>query len=138
MIRSTAAHPEYLPSLRARLELEWGSIDPFSGTDVSVTIPPPLILLTEDHQLVGGLSFSTYENPNKSEIGVWINALLIEPGQRRRGYGSRLIQAAEAEAVKIRIPELFVLTEFPGLYKKIGWNRIRVAGSDTLLGKSLG
>ena len=137
VIHNADTHAQYLQPLRARLELEWGTIDPFEGSDVDVIVPSPLFLITEKGQLVGGLAFSSFANPNKEEASVWINALLVEPEYRGKGYASKLIQKAEAEAVKVGIPELFVLSEFSGLYRKQGWSVIQTSGSDSVLAKLL-
>jgi len=126
-IVSAETSPQFSDQLRARLESEWGIIDPFEGPDVDIVVPPPLFLLSEKHQLVGGLVFSSYAHPNKQMTSVWINALLVEPAYRGQGYASGLVHAAEVEAVKHGIIELFMLSEFPALYQKLGWN---LAGSD--------
>ena len=135
VIVSGATHQQYLQPLRTRLELEWGKIDPFEGTHPEVVVPAPLILLDETGLLAGGLAFSTFENPLKQEISVWVNALLVEPAHRGAGYASKLVQVAEAEAIKLDIEKLFVQSGFPDLYQKLGWSLIETSGSDAVLGK---
>jgi len=134
-IQSSHIFPQYLEALRARLELEWGSIDPFEGSHENVIVPPPLILLDQQSRLAGGLAFSTFSHPTQEVISVWINALLVEPEYRGQGHASDLVRTAEAEAIKRNIKELFVLTEFPGLYHKLGWHLVTTVGSYSTLGK---
>lgn len=134
-IQSAYIFPQYADALRARLELEWGSIDPFEGSHANVVVPSPLVLLDQQSRLAGGLAFSTFSHPSHDVVSVWINALLVEPEYRSEGYASDLVRTAEAEAIKEGIKELFVLTEFPKLYQKLGWNLMKTVGSDSTLGK---
>ncbi|MFT6435863.1 MAG: GNAT superfamily N-acetyltransferase [Candidatus Azotimanducaceae bacterium] len=136
-IKSAGIHSYDAEVLRARLELEWGNIDPFEGSHANIAVPFPLILLDQQAGLAGGLAFSTFSHPTREVISVWINALLVEPEYRGEGHGSNLVRAAEVEAEKFKLKELFVLTEFPRLYQNLGWSIIKSAGSDCVLVKSM-
>lgn len=118
-----------LAQLRELLESEWGHIDPFEGNHAEVTIPPPLVAVDEQISLLGGLTFSTFANPHKPEIAVWVNAVIVSPSHRKKGIASQLVQAAEVEAKRLAIYELFVLSDVPGLYQKLGWQIVGVDSS---------
>ena len=136
-ILSASTVPCYLAQLREQFELEWGAIDPFEGRHPDVVIPLPLLALDDQNNLAGGLAFSSFLKPNKGELGVWINALLIEPKYRRLGIASQLIHAADVEAKGIGIMELFVYTDISDLYQKLGWHVIETAGANSVLTKVL-
>ena len=61
--------------------------------------------------------------------------VLISPRQRKKGIASKLIEAAEVEAKRIAISELFVLSEFPNLYQRLGWQPVGLdkSGKETVL-----
>jgi len=123
-----------LVQLREWLEAEWGHIDPFEGNHAEVTIPSPMVAVDEQTALLGGLVFGAFTNPRSPEIAVWVNALLISPAHRKKGIASRLVQAAEGEAKRMAIDELFVLSEYPDLYQKLGW---QIVGMDSLRNETI-
>jgi len=118
-----------LIQLREWLESEWGHIDPFEGNHAEVTIPSPVIAVDEQTSLLGGLVFGTFANPHKPDIAVWVNAVIVSPAHRKKGIASRLVQAAEREAKRLAIDELFVLSDVPGLYQKLAWQIVGVDSS---------
>jgi GNAT superfamily N-acetyltransferase len=128
-----------LHQLREWLEAEWGHIDPFEGNYPEVTIPSPLVAVDEQSSLLGGLIFGSFAKPGSSEIAVWVNAVLISPTQRKKGIASQLLQRAEVEAKRFEISELFVLSEYPELYSKLGWQYVGLDSSrnETILTKRL-
>lgn len=123
--------------LREYLEAEWGSIDPFTGKHPEVAIPSPVVAVDQHASMAGGLIFGTHTKPGSVDIGVWINALLVLPTERKKGIGSRLVRSAETEARQLAITELFVLSEFPILYQKLGWQPVSLVsgGKETILRK---
>lgn len=136
-IVSSNSVPHVLCQLRQWFELEWGHIDPFEGNHPDIVIPSPLVAVDERESLLGGLSFTSAPKPKQSEIGVWINMILVAASQRKKGIASQLIQAAEVEAQRIGVHELFVFTEFPDLYRKLGWQVVGLDGNDRVLTKVL-
>lgn len=128
-ILSSAAVPELLiKQFRAWCETEWGEIDPFDGNHPEIVVPSPLIAVDENTSLLGGLAFSSFTNPKNIDIAVWINVVFISQDHRKKGIASQLIQAAEVDAQRLSIRELFVLTEFTDLYEKLGW---QIVGLDS-------
>ena len=129
-----------IKQLREWCESEWGEVDPFEGNHPEIVVPSPVVAVDENTLLLGGLAFSSFTNPNNKDIAVWINVLLISPSQRKKGIASQLVQSAEVEAKLLSVYELFVLTEFPDLYKKLGWLVIGLDSTtrnETILTKTL-
>lgn len=121
-ILSAGSVPEtLLTQLREWLEAEWGQVDSFDGNHPDIDVPRPLVAVDEGGSLLGGLVFSSFQIPLSTDVAVWINAVIVSPSQRKNGIASELIQAAEVEAKLRTIAELFVLSEYPGLYEKLGW-----------------
>ena len=117
---SSKLQPQYLKQLRDWFVLEWGEVDPFEGTGAGFELPPPLLALDEE-KLLGGLSFTSSAIPGSKELGLWVNALLVAPDHRGLGVGSQLIKAAEIEADCVKAKKLFVYTNVPHLYERLGW-----------------
>jgi GNAT superfamily N-acetyltransferase len=124
-----------LTLLRKWFESEWGDVDPFEGIYPEIIIPRPIVAVGHQASLLGGLSFTSAPKPQSTDIGVWINMVLISPRQRKKGIASKLIEAAEVEAKRIAISELFVLSEFPNLYQRLGWQSVGLdsSGKETVL-----
>lgn len=121
-ILTSGSVPEsLLTQLRQWFETEWGQIDSFHGNHAEVEVPLPLVAVDEDGSLLGGLVFSSFQNPLRAEVAVWINAVIVSPKKRKKGIASELIRAAEREARRMAIGELFVLSEYSDLYEKLGW-----------------
>ena len=73
--------------------------------------------------------------PNTDNIGLWINTVLVSPEHRGSGLGSQLVKAAEVEAIRIQVRELFVYSDAPELYRKLGWIIVDSQGESTVLKK---
>jgi N-acetylglutamate synthase-like GNAT family acetyltransferase len=88
---------------------------------------------------MGGLAFASATKPQSAEIGIWINMVLVAPNHRKKGIASQLVTSAEMEAKRLGVRDLFVLSEFPSLYQKLGWRCIRRDGSgnETILTRTL-
>ena len=139
ILSSSSVPTQLLSQLREWFESEWGEIDPFEGNHPEIVIPSPIVAVDDKTSLLGGLAFTSVSKPKSVDIGVWINMVLIAPSQRKKGIASQLVQSAEAEAERLGVPELFVLSEFPGLYQKLGWQIVGLDKSqnETILTKAL-
>lgn len=131
-LRRPTAPSHLLDQLQNRFEVEWGNVDPMhtKGT------PTPLVVTDDQGLLLGGLAFTISPKPASAELGVWINGLVVSPAYRRRGIASRLIEAAEFEACRQHIPELYVYTDVPALYSSNGWTELAREGDHLTLTKA--
>lgn len=121
ILSATAVPETTLTLLRGWFEDQWGSIDPFTGNHPGIAVPAPLVAVDQQGALLGGLAFSSFAKPNAATVAVWVNALLVAPNHRRQGIAAALVAQATTAAQNLAILELFVLTEYPGLYEKAGW-----------------
>ena len=134
---SSSSEPHHLGQLRKWIAAEWGQTDPLKAADDGFVVPSPLLVI-DGEKLFGGLTFTNYPKPGIKETGLWINALFVAPAHRGVGIGSQLVEAAEVEAANIRAEELFVYTNVPGLYQKLGWLEVDSSGEHTVLKRTLG
>ena len=126
----------HLRQLREWFELEWGHAYQFEDSMHGLIIPSPLLAI-DGQNLIGGLAFTRYAINVNGEMRLWVNALFVAPGKRRVGVGTRLIRAAQNEAVSIQEKELFVHTGIPNLYQALGWTTVD-SGERTVLKSTLG
>jgi N-acetylglutamate synthase-like GNAT family acetyltransferase len=80
---------------------------------------PKPILAKHEGSILGGLSYINYPHPSRDESALWINSLLVTPDWQDNGVGSELVQAA-MQAIAPG-SELFVYTDVPNLYRRLGW-----------------
>ena len=99
---------------------EWGNVEPKVESLNHNAMPNP-ILAYEGIELVGGIKFTYYKNPSSEDKALWINALYVENSYRRKGIAQLLIEEAVLVAIKTSFTELFVYTDKPKLYSKLGW-----------------
>lgn len=128
---------QHEPALKALFIAQWSQVDPFPDAKAERTLPRPITLLDRADQVVGGLAFTTYPHPQTSESAVWINALLVVPQYRRRGLASHLIDLAHTRARDLGVSTLFVLTEYPDLYRHNGWQVLAKDDTGCILSVSL-
>ncbi len=126
----------HLIQLREWFGSVWGKFEDFEDSKLGIALPCPLLAISNGN-LMGGLSFTAYQNPEKNEVALWINALFIEPDNRGLGIGSMLIKAAENKAITTEHTELFVYTNVPELYQKNGWSELVNNGENVVLKKVL-
>lgn len=68
------------------------------------------------------------ELPDAAEAGPWLAAMFVDQLHRGAGLGAALVRAAEAEATRLGIDELFLYTaDAAAWYEALGWTRLRSA-----------
>jgi len=123
-ILTSASAARFVYQLHQWFEQEWGNVDSPEPEPASLAHPPPLVAVDDDYRLLGGIAFTTYPEPQGNQPAVWINALLVAPEFRGRGIARELIYSAEIEAKRLGIAALYVHTDVPGLYQRLGWSLV--------------
>jgi len=99
-------------------------VDSLEPESASLAPPPPLVAVDDDDRLMGGIAFTTYPEPQGNQPAAWVNALLVATEFRGRGIARKLICSAEIEAKRQGITALYVYTDVPGLYLRLGWSLV--------------
>ncbi len=115
---------------------EWGEVDPFPKLEERGLLPLPLLAF-KDSEVVGGLQFSYYTDKEKKVKAIWVNTLYVAPAYRGQGIATLLIARAVAQMKQTKQSELFVYTNVPELYQKLGWETIKETDSNFVLKVSL-
>ncbi len=113
--------------LNRLLNIEWPNLGEFRATELGLKVPGPIVAI-EKQELIGGLSFTCYKEPDGEEIVVWVNALLVIPSFRFQGIASKLILASHCSANC-----LYALTDIPVLYTKVGWQVVKKDSNGTVV-----
>lgn len=126
-IKSVEITSDIATRLHSLLKKEWVDLDVFEAQKYGTRVPDPLVAL-QNGVLVGGLSFTAYEEPNSDIICIWINTVFVDHACRKQGIGTQLIQASYDYAAC-----LYALTDIPALYTKIGWEKVKADKNGTIV-----
>lgn len=134
-ILSSDSARQHLDQLHEWFELEWGVTDRSDAEHALPSVPSPLVAVDDGHLLVGGIAFTSHPKPDRPELGVWINALIVSRPYCGRGIASKLVRAAELEACRQGVAELFVYTNVAALYQKLSWSLVKPDNGNSVLVK---
>ena len=115
---STNNNASELEDYRKMVVSEWGEIDSFNVENEGIKVPLP-ILAKDEERVIGGLSFTWHEKPDKTDMGLWVNTLYVVLNYRHKGIGTKLL--LEAVSSIDFGSSLYVLTDVPSLYINCGW-----------------
>lgn len=115
--------PLLLREYQAWVESHWHKQRAFTGKVKNKPVPSPLLAVAQE-TLAGGVGFTGHAQPDRLDIGLWINTLYVAPAQRRKGIASALVLAAVAECQQEGFARLCVYTDVPLLYTRLGWQKL--------------
>lgn len=122
-------HPEYFSTVAAWICEAFWTGKP--GVDEGVLerrlreagapdrIPLSLLALTGGRP-VGTVNLVECDSERRPDLRPWLAALLVVPEQRGRGVGSALVRALLREATRLGEREVFLGTDIPGFYERLG------------------
>ncbi|MGG9999006.1 GNAT family N-acetyltransferase [Pseudovibrio ascidiaceicola] len=137
LILSSDDAPHFLTQLCDWFAQEWREMDPIDLRQSDLEGPSPLLAISEEGKLIGGLAFTIAPEPQGTTNSIWINALLVAPEHRGKGVASTLIRAAEKAAALKNITKLFVYTEYAALYTGCFWELLETKEGNSVLSKAL-
>ncbi len=113
----------YARSLKKYIDQLWGWVEAYHRREFTASMRPELFDIVQvNGKDVGG--YILVEKPNC----YWLRMMLIEPGHRRRGLGSALLQRMQARAAAADKPlELSVFKNNPAqaFYARLGFTACR-------------
>ena len=83
----------------------------------------PLSLLALDGVPAGTVNLIACDSKARPDLTPWLAALYVEPGHRGKGIGAALVRRLTAEAARIGCREMFLETDIPGFYERLGATR---------------
>ncbi len=82
-------------------------------------IPLSLLALV-DGRPAGTVNLIENDDSKRSYLRPWLAALVVAPQFRRAGIGSALVRALCDHAARLDIPELYLGTDIPDFYRRLG------------------
>lgn len=138
-----ADHPQYIPTLVGGLIAAWREPDTFDrhearirklNTHLNRTSLPLALVGHDGSNPLGIVCLRETDLDGYHQLGPWLGGLFVFPEARKRGIGSQLCAAAEHQALKLGISQLYLFTLDQGnIYRRLGWH---IHGTATWTGRS--
>ena len=127
-------YPEYVPRVAQWIHNEWWREKPghtvktmanrLLEADNPTKIPLSLLAMA-NRQPAGTVNLVENDNDALPHLYPWLAALLVLPEYRNRGLGTKLVKALISDAQRLGISELYLGTDIPHFYKRLGANIFR-------------
>ena len=98
-----------------------------AGADNSL---PLCRIATVSDDLVGVVNLIDYDDPNPRVGRPWLAGLVVIPDWRSQGLGSMLVKTVLEDAIRLGETEVFLGTDSPKFYEKLGANRYKQLRAD--------
>lgn len=99
------------------------SVATFEGLLADATDPdrvPLSLLALAEGRPAGTVNLIHNDNPNRPALHPWLAALVVVPEYRGRGIGSALTLRLCEEAARLGFAELYLGTDIPAFYTRLG------------------
>ena len=88
-------------------------------------LPICLVALEEGGDLLGTATLKSDSVGSELGVGPWLAAVLVSPEHRRRGVGTALVEAIEAEASRLGFEYIYTSTDSAQhIIERRGWEKI--------------
>jgi len=133
-LSSLAQYPTYVDQISAWFFEEWGdgvegrTIGQFSDVLIERMnidkLPVAFVALASD-ELIGTASLICNEISSLPRYKHWLASVFVDPGQRRQGWGTKIVRAAVQIAPDYGIDKLFLYTRSHiDFYQQLGWEYV--------------
>lgn len=126
-------HPEHVPAVAGLVYREFWADRPgglseaylaraFGGRAEPGRVIRSLVALEGDTPL-GCVHLIDHDDDSLPELTPWLAAMVVVPGRRGQGVGSALVRALLAEARALGHARVWLGTDGPGFYERLGASR---------------
>jgi putative acetyltransferase len=122
-------HPEHVDTVAHWIYEEWWKDRPGHTVETMAArlreakdrngVPLSLVAL-QAGEPVGTVNLVDNDNEERPDLKPWLAALLVRPEHRGCGVGSALVRSLAAEAGRLGIPRMYLGTDIPGYYARLG------------------
>jgi GNAT superfamily N-acetyltransferase len=92
-------------------------------------VPLSLLALAGDLP-AGTVNLVHTDSEAPPDLHPWLAALFVAPETRRRGIGTALVRELNAHAARLGFGELFLGTDIPAFYERLGAERVQTVRGD--------
>ncbi len=128
------AHPQYISTLAAWHQTQWGHLNPGSTAQERADrlrqhtgqpgIPTTLIA-REGDVLLGSVSLVKNDLTTHPQLTPFLASVYVAPAHRRRGIASALVRHMVDEVRQLGVPRLYLITpDQQPLYARLGWSAL--------------
>ncbi|EML0426635.1 GNAT family N-acetyltransferase [Vibrio parahaemolyticus] len=125
VFRNCDENTMYWIALEKLFQTEWSDFL-FADIYKSEADLPPIIVALRDNEVIGGLSYSRYQEPHGNSEVIWFNALFVSLQWRGLGIGSELINRGVNQVSETLQDNLYAYTNVAQLYKSLGWSVVDI------------
>ncbi|MCL2254155.1 MAG: GNAT family N-acetyltransferase [Lachnospiraceae bacterium] len=93
------------------------------GLTTGDSVPRWYLMLSGD-EIIGGYGLIENDFMVRTDLCPWFCALYIEPAERGKGLGARLLKHGRYEAAKLGYGKVYLNTDHLGYYEKYDWRYI--------------
>jgi N-acetylglutamate synthase-like GNAT family acetyltransferase len=126
-----ADHPECIPTLAEWHLRQWSYLSPGDSIERRNTslrrhsgrrqIPTTFVALA-DSLPIGCASLVEHDMDTRMQLSPWMASVYVDPGYRRQGTGSALVQRVVDEAQALAVATLYLYTpDKESFYSRLGW-----------------
>ena len=128
-----ADHPQLIPAVGELRWREWGHppepesldwwVDVTAKEAGSVALPVTWVAFDAGGRVLGAVGLGEFDIEERRDRSPWVLGMIVDPAQRNRGTGGRLMQALEDWAARQGYSRLWVATggRAVDFYRKCGW-----------------
>ena len=98
--------------------------DCISNSIITTSPLPRWYLMLKNDDIIGGYGLITNDFISRQDLCPWLCALYVEEEYRGSKLGSKLLEHAKKEALKLGYRKLYLSTDLEGYYEKYGWKFI--------------
>ena len=114
-----ANHREFIPQLAAWSYAEWRPVCDHFGLTLDDVVAgharrtntdtlPVGIVVTAEGKLVGGGALKAEDLPLRADLTPWLGGIFVAPEHRGRGIGTAIIDRLVDEALRLKLPQLYL------------------------------
>ena len=128
-----ADHPGVIPAVGEMRWQEWGHAPEPERLEwwVDITakeagrdrLPVTWVAIDEEWQAVGAVGLGEFDIEERRDRSPWVLGMIVDPAQRNKGTGAKLMSALEAWAAGHGYSRIWVATggRAVDFYRKCGW-----------------
>ena len=121
--------PEWLDSAADYFSVKWNIdrqlyIDSMNDSLSTKNAVPRWYLMLRDDEIIGGFGLIENDFMIRTALCPWLCALYVEPAERGRQLGAKLLAHGCLEAARLGFSKVYLNTDHVGYYEKYGWRHI--------------